>query len=100
MNEFGELTRTIKANFLSLILTRFPLKHPDRLQRSNADRSLPDHPQPATISRCSPIPESDEKNVGWFEALNPTPAWVTLPLTHPTNNCASLLIPHRIRSRI
>ncbi|TRT71029.1 MAG: hypothetical protein EWV83_22320, partial [Microcystis sp. M_OC_Ca_00000000_S217Cul] len=22
---------------------------------------------------------------------NPTPAWVTLPLTHPTNNCASLL---------
>jgi hypothetical protein len=61
LNEFGELIRTIKANFLSLILTRFPLKHPDRLQRSNADRSLPDHPQPATIARCSPIPESDEK---------------------------------------
>ncbi|MCZ8067578.1 MULTISPECIES: hypothetical protein [unclassified Microcystis] len=51
MNEFGELIRTIKANFLSLILTRFPLKHPDRLRRSNADRSLPDHPQPATISQ-------------------------------------------------
>ena len=30
-------------------------------------------------------------NLGWVEAWNPTPAWVTLPLTHPTNNCASLL---------
>jgi len=30
-------------------------------------------------------------NVGWVEAWNPTPAHVTLPLTHPTNNCASLL---------
>ena len=31
-------------------------------------------------------------NVGWVEAWNPTPDYVTLPLTHPTNNCASLLI--------
>ena len=30
-------------------------------------------------------------NVGWVEAWNPTPDYVTLPLTHPTNNCASLL---------
>jgi hypothetical protein len=30
-------------------------------------------------------------HVGWVEASNPTPAHVTLPLTHPTNNCASLL---------
>ncbi len=29
--------------------------------------------------------------VGWVEGRNPTPAWVTLSLTHPTNNCASLL---------
>ncbi|MFM5961558.1 MAG: hypothetical protein ACKOQ2_31155, partial [Dolichospermum sp.] len=30
-------------------------------------------------------------NVGWVEAGNPTPDYVTLPLTHPTNNCVSLL---------
>ncbi|EKF04839.1 hypothetical protein FDUTEX481_00999 [Tolypothrix sp. PCC 7601] len=30
-------------------------------------------------------------DVGWVEARNPTPAWVTLSLTHPTNNYASLL---------
>jgi len=31
------------------------------------------------------------QNVGWVSCFNPTPAHVTLPLTHPTNNCASLL---------
>ena len=30
-------------------------------------------------------------NVGWVEERNPTPPQVTLPLTYPTNNCASLL---------
>ncbi|BAG05646.1 unknown protein [Microcystis aeruginosa NIES-843] len=30
-------------------------------------------------------------NLGWVSCFNPTPAHVTLPLTHPTNNCASLL---------
>ena len=33
-----------------------------------------------------------QMNVGSVEALNPTPAHVTLPLTHPTNNGAYLLI--------
>jgi len=35
-------------------------------------------------------------NVGWVEAWNPTPAWVTLPLTHPTNNCAYLLTSYQL----
>ncbi|MBD2203192.1 hypothetical protein H6G33_17310 [Calothrix sp. FACHB-1219] len=30
-------------------------------------------------------------DVGWVEERNPTPAWVTLSLTHPTNNYVSLL---------
>ncbi len=29
--------------------------------------------------------------VGWIEARNPTPAWVTLSLTHPTFDSTSLL---------
>jgi len=54
-----------------------------------------------TAQQAARIPqEKYQLNVGWVEASNPTPAHVTLPLTHPTNNCASLLIPHRVRSRI
>ncbi|BAY30635.1 hypothetical protein NIES2107_24800 [Nostoc carneum NIES-2107] len=36
-------------------------------------------------------PRALTQDVGWVEERNPTPAWVTLSLTHPTNNYASLL---------